>query len=206
MRIISLSTHRFQRGFTPYNPEYHPVLLSESKKGGDESKVKYKQGKSLSLGRGCTGFTLIELLVVLIIIATASALVGIALYRGSGNLELKTFTRDISATLRYARSHAISEKKIYTFLLWEDKRAYGLYAELSYGDTEDKIPVIYKSVPEKLQPVFKNREGSIRIAFFPQGNSTGGVIEIESREGKGFFIKVNKITGTVKIKKRPNEK
>jgi general secretion pathway protein H len=152
------------------------------------------------------GFTLIELLVVLIIIATASALVGIALYRGSGNLELKTFTRDISATLRYARSHAISEKKIYTFLLWEDKRAYGLYADLPYGDIEDKIPVIYKPIPEQLQPVFKNRGSSIRIDFFPLGNSTGGVIEIESREGKGFFIKVNKITGRVEITKSPNEK
>ena len=151
------------------------------------------------------GFTLIELLIVLAIIGISSAIVGVLIYRGKSNVELRTFTKDVSATLRHARSHAISEKKIYTFILSEDENAYALYADFPKGGTEDLNPVISKPIPKTVKPVFKDRIGLNRIDFFPQGNSTGGIIEIVNQDEKRFFIVVSKVTGKVEVKNKLGE-
>jgi len=153
------------------------------------------------------GFTLIELIIVLLIIGIAAALVGIVIHKGAGSLELSTFTKDVSATLRYARSHAIAEKRVYSLIIWKDQEAYGLYNDLSLSkDIEEITPVIYKTIPQTLQIIFDSKTDYLRIDFFPQGTSTGGIIEIKNQKGKTFFIIVNKITGSVKVKKSQNEK
>lgn len=152
------------------------------------------------------GVTLIELIIVLFIIGIASGLVGVLIYRGTSDLELSTFTKDVSATLRYARSHAIAEKKVYSFIMWEDKMAYGLYVDYPEEEVEEPAPLIYKTVPKLLEAIFKSKTDNFRIDFFPQGNSSGGIIEIKNQKGKTFFIIVNKVTGRVEVKKSQNEK
>jgi general secretion pathway protein H len=154
------------------------------------------------------GFTLIELIIVLFIIGVALGLVGILVHRGSSELELKTFTKDVSATLRYARSHAITEKKFYSFIILKDKEAYGLYADFSINEDffEEATPVVYKTIPKPLQIIFENRAEYLRIDFFPQGNSSGGIVEITNQKGKTFFIIVNKVTGRVGVKRIQNSK
>ena len=150
------------------------------------------------------GFTLIELIIVLLIIGIAFGVVGIAVYSGGSFLELNTFVKDVSATLRYARSHAVAEKKIYSFVLWKDNRAFGLYIDFSDGnrDKDEEPPaVIYKDIPPALEAVLKNKSNDFKIDFFPQGNSSGGTIEIRDQKGKTFFIIVNKVTGRVEVKK-----
>lgn len=148
------------------------------------------------------GFTLIELIIVLVIIALASGLVGIFIHRGSDKLELKTVTKYMAATLRRARSRAIAEKKVYSFIIQADKRAYGLYADLPHsGELEDAVPVIYETIPESLQIIFESRNDYFRIDFYPRGNSSGGTVKITNQKGKIFSIKINRITGSVKIKK-----
>ena len=150
------------------------------------------------------GFTLIELIIVLLIIGIAFGVVGIAVYSGGSFLELNTFVKDVSATLRYARSHAVAEKKIYSFVLWKDNRAFGLYIDFSDGnrDKDEEPPaVIYKDIPPALEAVLKNKSNDFKIDFFPQGNSSGGIIEIRDQKGKTSFIIVNKITGRVEVKK-----
>ncbi len=146
------------------------------------------------------GFTLIELLVVLFIIGIASGLVGILITQKTGNLELRTFTKEMSATLRYARSHAVSKKKVYSFVTHKIDRIYGLYTDIS-GD-EEPVSVITKSIPDSLQITFNGNDiDSLRIDFFPQGSSTGGVIEIKSQKGRFLFIIINRVTGKVEVKK-----
>jgi hypothetical protein len=39
------------------------------------------------------------------------------------------------------------------------------------------------------------------IEFFPQGNSTGGVLEISNEKGTTYFISVNMITGKLDVEK-----
>ena len=152
------------------------------------------------------GFTLVELLIVLAIIGISSAIVGVLIYRGTSNVELRTFTKDVSATLRHARNRAVSEKKIYTFILSEDENAYALYADFPEGGAEDLNPVLSRPIPKTVKPVFKDRIGLNRIDFFPQGNSTGGIIEIANQDKKSFFIVVSKVTGKVEVKNTIGER
>lgn len=146
------------------------------------------------------GFTLIEIIIVLFIIGIASGLVGIAMTRGSGSLEVRKFTKEISSVLRHARTRAVSEKKIYCFVIDRDEQAFRLYAE----DTDYKNIdlVMDKPIPEELQMALQDSdEESSHIEFLPRGNSTGGVIEIRKESGDGYFVTVNRITGKVDVEK-----
>ncbi len=158
---------------------------------------------------GRAGFTLIELIIVLLIIGIAFGVVGIAVYSGGSFFELNTFVKNVSATLGYARSHAVAEKKTYSFVLWKDNRAFGLYIDFSDGNRdkdEEQPAVIYKDIPPALEAVLKNKTDDFKIDFFPQGNSSGGTVEIRDQKGKTFFIIVNKVTGRVEVKRSQNEK
>lgn len=147
-----------------------------------------------------SGFTLIEIIIVLFIAGIALGLVGILISKGSGSLKIRTFTKDVSAVLRYARSHAVSEKKIYCFVIDKNEQVYRLYAE----DTGYKKinPVMSTYIPDELQMTLQGSdEDSPHVEFFPRGNSTGGVIEIISDKGAAFFISINKITGKLEVGK-----
>lgn len=146
------------------------------------------------------GFTLIEIIVVMLIIGIASGLVGIMVSKGTGSLELRTFTKDVSAVLRYARNHAVSEKKIYCLVIDKDKHTYVLFKEDT--DYKQKEIVMNKNIPDELQMTVQDREeDSQYMEFFPRGNSSGGVIEINNEEGTAFFIIINRITGKLKVEK-----
>jgi general secretion pathway protein H len=71
--------------------------------------------------RNHRGFTLLELIVVLVIISLMSALVVPKLAGPMSNLDLKTASQKISASLRYARSRAASEKTTYAAVFDFDK-------------------------------------------------------------------------------------
>ncbi len=142
-----------------------------------------------------SGFTLIEMIVVMLIIGIASGLVGMLISKGSDNLELRTFTREVASALRYARNHAVSEKNIYCFVIDPEKREYVLFSE-DTGYTKIDI-VMNIPIPDKLEMV-QDKES---IEFFPRGNSTGGKIEISSREESSYIIRINRITGKVEAEK-----
>ncbi|MBI5097648.1 MAG: GspH/FimT family pseudopilin [Nitrospirae bacterium] len=147
------------------------------------------------------GFTLIELIIVLLIIGIATGLVGIAINRTSGNHRLKTFAKEISAVLRYARSHAVSEKKTYCFSIDRDGRMFKLYTDNTSKDNDEKfVQVLVKSIPEELQITLTGRDPEASfIEFFPIGNSTGGRVELSNQKEKFYFVTVNRITGKVAV-------
>jgi prepilin-type N-terminal cleavage/methylation domain-containing protein len=152
-----------------------------------------------------SGFTLIELLIVLLILVVALGLAGILVNRGSGNLELKTFTKHMATTLRYARNQAISEKKVHSFIFSDDKNTYGLYADIFFDkDPEAETALVYKTIPESLTVTFENKDEYKRIDFYPRGISSGGKISISNQKNKRFFIIVNRLTGNVEIQKDDN--
>lgn len=146
------------------------------------------------------GFTLLELIIVMLIIGITLGLISITLYYKGGPFELNTFVNDVSATLRYARSRAIAEKKVYSFIIRENERAYGLYVGSSNKEVKESSPVIYRTIPEHLETILKNKTDDSKIDFFPQGNSSGGTIEVKNQKGKILLIVVNKVTGSVEVK------
>lgn len=151
------------------------------------------------------GFTLIELLIVLSILAIASGIIGVLFHSGSGSLEVKKTTKHIAATLRHARSHAVSEKKVYSFIVLDNKK-YGLYEDYSFDDDpEESAPVLSEAIPDSLAVTFENQEERKRIDFFPRGSSSGGTVVIENEKGNTLFIKVSRITGRVEVKKSLDE-
>ena len=167
------------------------------------------------------GFTLLELLIVLVVIGVAAGIAGLMVARDLGGLELRTTTKNISAVLRYARNHAVSEKKEYVFEIDEEEKVYRLLTEKekktspddeAENDTDDtevdttvyddegKAIVISKDIPDRLEVTFHENDDEFPVmAFSPQGNSSGGVIEVSNDRGKTFFIVVNRITGRVVI-------
>lgn len=147
------------------------------------------------------GFTLIELVLVLFVIGIASALAVGILYRSMDNIRLKTSAKDVSASLRYARSQAVAEKKIYSFVM--NNNRYGLYTEPhDKSDAgQDKTSFVFqKTLPQGIAAEYNESE-DIRIDFYPQGDSTGGEIRLRNEKGSELLITVEKITGKVKIEK-----
>ena len=141
-----------------------------------------------------------EIIIVLIVIGIATGIAGIYIGKGGGSLEVKTFTKDLSAVLRSARNHAVTEKKIYCFVIDEDEQKYRLYAEST--DYKNVDLVIDKFIPEGLEIVLQDNDSdSSVIEFFPRGNSTGGVLEISNEKGTTYFISINMITGKLEVEK-----
>jgi general secretion pathway protein H len=156
------------------------------------------------------GFTLVELLVVVFIIGAASALVGVTLSESMEDLHLKTLTKEISASMRYARSRAVAEKKTYSLVIDAGDRRYGLYtgavtrrpgADSGGLEMPAWKTVSLRAFPEGISVVNDGGDRVLRIDFSPQGGSTGGKIQIWNRKRVGYRITVERLTGRVEARK-----
>ena len=166
-----------------------------------------------------SGFTLLELLVVLTIIAVSSAFVVPRFVGTLAGMRLKTSAKKISASLRYARSRAISEMTTCCALFDLDKNRLSVFTEAedseenlkhnqdddSKDDTEDKVLMKKYELPEGI--IFEKAgfgkemmvTGLFRIDFFQSGGNTGGDVILADDRGKQYRIRVDFITGAVKI-------
>jgi len=72
------------------------------------------------------GFTLIELIVVLAIIAVAAVVVAPSISSGIASINLKSSVNHLAATMRYARTRAISQKNICAVYLYLDEGRYSV--------------------------------------------------------------------------------
>ncbi|MBN2438470.1 MAG: prepilin-type N-terminal cleavage/methylation domain-containing protein [Deltaproteobacteria bacterium] len=175
------------------------------------------------------GVTLLELIVVLIIISLMSAVVVPRLAGPMGNLDLKTASQKISASLRYVRSNAASGKTTYVALFDFDQNrlilANAANSPLDREDFQISNRASFDRAPadppdsEKEQPgdvktytlpdgvkLAKgvSREGDFnsglfRIFFYPSGGSSGGEITVANERGRQYKINVDFITGTVQL-------
>lgn len=141
------------------------------------------------------GFSLLELLVVLVIIGLSASLVLPRLAGGLSSLKLKTAAREVSATLRYARSLAVSMGKEQVMNLDIDAGKYWL--------NQDTVNI--RSLPPEV--CFRNlttqgeeiTTGRVGIIFYPMGNSSGGSIFITTGKDRKCLILTRLITGVVEV-------
>jgi type II secretion system protein H len=156
------------------------------------------------------GFTMIELVVVLLIITLSAALVTPSLSRFSKSIELKGAAQKVSVILRYYRSEAVHRGTVYQVLFNSETREVKVQSIEPEEATEkenkgEKTFTKSYILPEGVQikeveapdPQFPSDFPAIE--FYPNGGSNGGTILLDTQNRKGFKIKVNFLTGTVKI-------
>jgi len=160
------------------------------------------------------GFTLIELLVVLVIISIMAAFVGPRIAGSMSNISLRTASKKIAASLRYARSQAISESRTYVALFDLDKNRVvirggqtaqeGEEKDESGGDQDSRQSKQYE-LPEDVRldkamwGEYEGDSGLFRIIFLSNGGSSGGELVLSNDRGNRYEVKVDFITGTVRL-------
>lgn len=159
-------------------------------------------------------FTLLELLVVMVLIGLMAAVVAPGIGHSLVNLQLKTVTREISASLRYARSSAVAEKWNYLarFDLEPGRLTIARINETEEKEVLESTDQDHANEKEKTYEWPKtitlknlaleekaNQEGSFDIAFFPNGSSSGGEFLISNERGWNFRISIDFITGLVSV-------
>ncbi len=144
------------------------------------------------------GFSLFELILVLLLIALITGLTSPFLFKTLDKIKSQTSARSIATVLRYARSKSISEKIPYTFNANIDTNQYWI----NNVETEKSSEV--KQLDSRLkiiQFVDSDEEvniGPFYIVFYPQGNSSGGEILIETTKDKEktrYTITLDPVTG-----------
>lgn len=174
------------------------------------------RGHQRTCGKSC-GFTLFELLIVILIIGLISALVIPKMAASLPGVQLKSTTRAVAASLRYARSKAVFESTPYIAIFDRTQRILAVKPiERPIDASEmDRFRVILK--PSELKRVYELPEGiefgdlnnndadedtdQFPILFFPGGDTTGGKIVLKNLRLKQYTITVDTITGTVKIER-----
>ena len=155
---------------------------------------------------GCLGFTLLELTLVMFFMAIIAGLSTPFVMSTLDRMELQTSARKVASMLRYARSEAIASKKPVVFSGNLTRNQF--WITQGYKNETPKIssltdPIrLTRFTNEGEDNLF--RDGEFTVTFFPQGNSSGGLIGMninESRNSENYYaISIDPITGKTKIK------
>lgn len=157
------------------------------------------------------GYSLLELIVVLILISLSAALVTPSLSRFSRTIELKAAAKKVSGILRYGRSEAIHKGMVYQVIFNPELRevkvqSIDLDEEKKEGDKKEVSRKTY-SFPQGIEMKEVNLispqypSDLPTVEFYPNGGSNGGSFLLNSKEIKGYKIKVDFLTGVVKIER-----
>lgn len=139
------------------------------------------------------GFTLIEVVCALAIVGLLAALVLPAIPRATSQARLAGYAVEVAALLKGDRNAAIRDHVPVATTFDADRREVRSGA----SDTVVEIPADVTFAALLAQRCSGRRAGST-IDFFPGGESCGGAIAI-SRNGVGYQIRVNWLTGGVEI-------
>jgi prepilin-type N-terminal cleavage/methylation domain-containing protein len=154
--------------------------------------------------RRSSGFSLLELIIVLFIGSLLVLLAAPTLTKSLHHMEFKSAVKRTSAILRMCRSDAVNKRKVYLVDFDTESNLVGV---LSAEKGEDK-PKAQKSYPlpreirmEKIDVGKTLFDVSLpAFEFYPNGGSNGGTATFRGRDGGGYAIDVDGLTGTVKIR------
>ena len=140
------------------------------------------------------GFTLLEVLLVLMLVAVASGLAAAVVTNGFAGMRLRADAKEVAAQLRFTRANAIATGRMQRFLI--DPVAHTWVAPDDRAGTIDRKFGITFTGAREVQPV----RGIGAIAFFPDGASTGGRVQL-SAGNAAWNIDVQWLTGEVKVRR-----
>jgi prepilin-type N-terminal cleavage/methylation domain-containing protein len=138
------------------------------------------------------GFTFLELLTVLALMALLLGLVAPTFYRGWERERLRATLRDLSATLRLARSVAVTERaRTRVFVDLEQGRYWleggGRSGQLPAGTRFSQAALVWQDHTQRLG----------YIAFYGDGASSGGHLDLEGPQGRRYMLNVDIVTSKV---------
>ena len=156
---------------------------------------------------GYLGFTLLELTLVMFFMALIAGLSTPFVMTTLDRMELQSSARKVASTLRYARSEAIASKKPVIFSGNLTRNQFWITQDNKNKTkkiTSIKDPVrLTRFIHEGEDSFFS--DGEFTVTFYPQGNSSGGLIAMNIKESKNpdnyYAISIDPITGQTKIKK-----
>ncbi len=139
------------------------------------------------------GFTLLEVIIVLLLISLILGLSAVFFANTLPASKLNAAVRELSATIRYARTLAITDGKLRTLNIDLDAKKYGIegrgYKSIDSGIT---IMVLDPSAGEV-------RKGIQNIIFQASGGVEGGTI-ILGNDKKAIRIELDPVVGSFVIK------
>jgi general secretion pathway protein H len=143
------------------------------------------------------GFTMIEAICVLAMVALLAAIVLPALPNGTSRARLQAYALETAAMLKADRYAAMRRQSLVMTKVDARQRT------IRSGSTDH---VIRLPVDVRFDALLAARcdrgMGGSAIEFFPSGASCGGVIAF-TREGRGFELRVNWLTGGVELVSLP---
>jgi type II secretion system protein H len=140
----------------------------------------------------CGGFTLLELIVVLFLMTIILSLAGVFFSKALPSSKLDAAAREISATIREAKSLALTDGEKQTVTIDIDSKRYGIAGRGS------------KSLPGDVQVMAVDpltgeiRNGEYNITFQPYGGVQGGTVVLWNTK-KTVSIKMDPVLGSTVI-------
>ncbi len=144
------------------------------------------------------GFSLFELILVLLLITVIAGLTTPFLFKTLDRIKSQTSARSIATVLRYARSKSISEKTPYTFNANIDTNQYWINNIETEKSSEIKQLDSRLNIIRFIDSDEEVNTGPFYMVFYPQGNSSGGEILIETNhknEKTRYTITLDPVTG-----------
>ena len=172
---------------------------------------RHHQGRSVEF----SGFTLFELLVVILIISLISAFVMPRMAASLPGVQLKSTTRAVAASLRFARSKAVSESKPHVAIFDYSQKRLAVEPIENPMDAlqldslreilnRSQLDRVYE-IPDEIELTVMNNDGVeentdlFPILFLPRGDSTGAKIILQNPRQRKYTVTVDRITGRVEI-------
>jgi general secretion pathway protein H len=158
------------------------------------------------------GFALIELVVVLILIGVSAALVIPGFTRVSKSVELRAAAKKVAGLLRYYRNEAVQRGKVYQVLFDFNLREIRVQSvEIVKGNEQSEEMEEMRlqqrfPMPMDIQVKEMRTAGSMYVSdypvieFYPNGSSNGGSFILDLQSSRGYWIRVNFLTGIVDVK------
>jgi prepilin-type N-terminal cleavage/methylation domain-containing protein len=156
--------------------------------------------------RSTKGFTVMELMIVAVAITIISTIAIPRFGKVMTKLKLKSTARNVTSTLRLARSNSVSQKKPFgvyfdvqngQYVLFEDKVNLSSYT-FEVGDSAIKIV----NLPENVDFGYASFNNSA-VVFRPNGSaSSSGIVDLYSCDIYDYlWVDVLASTGRVKLDK-----